>query len=88
MTPLLDDSDIAVLNAARTILERTAQAAMAASFDAETPYGGAGLGRLGYAAGDAANAIFRSLIQANTYADVQMTKMQLHNTPEWDETLA
>jgi hypothetical protein len=88
MTILLDDSDIAVLNSARTILKRVGTAAMNASFDAERPYDGAGLGRLAHAADDSSDAIFRAMCQANTYAGVPMSKAQLHNAPDWDETLA
>ena len=67
MQTFLNDSDIAVLNAARTILARVSNDAMRLTFDIESGFEAAGVGRTAEAAAGAADGIFQFLNVASNY---------------------
>lgn len=79
---MITPDQIDILNAARKILERADMDAMREGWEAENAQGGAHFGRVGEAAGNAADAIFSFLNVANNYGGVEMTYAQLHGREE------
>lgn len=89
MDPLLTDGQVAILNAARTILDRLETEAATAGWAAtrehdDTPYGH-DYGRLAQAASAASTALFMVLNVTNAHRIRRLSDAQLHNHPA-DET--
>jgi hypothetical protein len=82
MQTFLNDSDIAVLNAARAILERISKDAMRLTFDIESGWHAGAVGRAAHGADAAAHAVFDFLSTAKHYGDQAITETQLHNVTE------
>ena len=82
---LITDSEVAILNAAQTILKDLAERAMKASYDAIGGYDTArpvDYGRFGEAADMAQHAIFNALNVGRSYHVLTLTDQQLHNRSE------
>lgn len=82
MQTFLNDSDIAVLNAARAILARVSKDAMRLTFDVESSWEAAGVGRAAHGADAAEHGIFDFLSSAKHYASQAISETQLHNRTE------
>jgi hypothetical protein len=82
MTPFLNDSDIAVLNAARSILDRVSKDAMRLTFDVESSWDAAGVGRAAHGADAASHAIFDFLVSAKHYGGQEISEAQMHMVAE------
>ena len=81
MTDFLTSSDVKVLNAARTILERAKQAAL--SYDPNQTVGDArDQGYFAAFAGEAADAIFETLNVGRAYLGWPLSDEQVHNREE------